>query len=199
MKRVFGVYGLEYPDCCKRMHLRTVVEGSPAALTITTSLLRSTGPPLRPGGGDDRTPAGVAEQTARALRAYRPTRPVVCAARPPEPAAKAGVRRGLRGSVGGAGRWSCAPTSLFPSGRPVFRASRPCGAGPRGCTVSECACLHAVHPPFFYEATGCVKQNFRIFLPLVPVRAWPGLRLRGRARCPRFEVQYSRTDAEKSA
>ena len=36
------------------MHLRTVVEGSPAALTITTSLLRSTGPPRPRGGGDDR-------------------------------------------------------------------------------------------------------------------------------------------------
>ena len=36
------------------MHLRTVVEGSPTALTITTSLLRSTGPPRPRGGGDDR-------------------------------------------------------------------------------------------------------------------------------------------------
>ena len=54
LKRVFGVDGWECPDCGKRMHLRTVVEGSPAALTITTSLLRSTGPPRRSGGGDDR-------------------------------------------------------------------------------------------------------------------------------------------------
>lgn len=54
LKRVFGVDGLECPDCGKRMRLRTVVEGSPAALTITTSLLRSTGPPRPPPGGDGR-------------------------------------------------------------------------------------------------------------------------------------------------
>ncbi len=54
LKRVFGVDGWLCPGCGKRMHLRTVVEGSPAALTITSSLLRSTGPPRRPGGGDDR-------------------------------------------------------------------------------------------------------------------------------------------------
>ena len=54
LKRVFGVNGWECPDCGKRMHLRTVVEGSPAALTITKSLLRSTGPPRPPSGGDDR-------------------------------------------------------------------------------------------------------------------------------------------------
>ena len=54
LKRVFGVNGWECPDCGKRMRLRTVVEGSPAALTITKSLLRSTGPPRPPSGGDDR-------------------------------------------------------------------------------------------------------------------------------------------------
>ena len=41
------------------MRLRTVVEGSPAAVTITTSLLRSTGPPL----------------TTRTHPAYPPPRP----------------------------------------------------------------------------------------------------------------------------
>ncbi len=35
------------------MRLRTVVEGTPSALTISTSLLRSTGPPAPPRGGDD--------------------------------------------------------------------------------------------------------------------------------------------------
>ena len=54
LKRVFGVDGWECPECGKGMRLRTVVEGSPAALTITTSLLRSTGPPRPPRGGDDR-------------------------------------------------------------------------------------------------------------------------------------------------
>ena len=54
LKRVFGVDGWECPDCGKRMRLRTVVEASPAALTITKSLLRSTGPPRPPSGGDDR-------------------------------------------------------------------------------------------------------------------------------------------------
>ena len=59
LKRVFGVDGWELSnptpaDCGERMHFRTVVEGSPAALTITTSLLGSTGPPRRSGGGDDR-------------------------------------------------------------------------------------------------------------------------------------------------
>ena len=59
LKRVFAVDGRLWSgatpaNCGKRMHLRTVVEGSPAALTITSSLLRSTGPPRRPGGGDDR-------------------------------------------------------------------------------------------------------------------------------------------------
>ncbi len=52
LKRVFGVDGWECPDCGKRMRLRTVVEGAPAALTITTSLLRSTGPPRPPAGGE---------------------------------------------------------------------------------------------------------------------------------------------------
>ena len=65
LKRVFAVDGFACPGCggplalrCivlnPVLHLRTVVEGSPAALTITSSLLRSTGPPRRPGGGDDR-------------------------------------------------------------------------------------------------------------------------------------------------
>lgn len=54
LKRVFGVDGWQCPDCGKPMRLRTVVEGAPAALTITTSLLRSTGPPRPPAGGDGR-------------------------------------------------------------------------------------------------------------------------------------------------
>lgn len=54
LKRVFGVDGWQCPDCGKPMRLRTVVEGSRAALTITTSLLRSTGPPRPPAGGDGR-------------------------------------------------------------------------------------------------------------------------------------------------
>ena len=54
LKRVFSVDGWQCPDCGKPMRLRTVVEGTPAALTITTSLLRSTGPPWPRGGGDDR-------------------------------------------------------------------------------------------------------------------------------------------------
>ena len=70
------------------MRLRTVVEGSPAALTITTSLLRSTAPPRRSGGGG----AGAGGDD---LEAY----------------------------VDGAVRWSCLPTSLFPSNRRIF--SRP--------------------------------------------------------------------------
>ena len=54
LKRVFGVDGWECPECGRRMRLRTVVEGAPASLTISASLLRSTGPPTRPSGGDDR-------------------------------------------------------------------------------------------------------------------------------------------------
>ena len=59
LKRVFGVDGWQWSsatpaDCGKNMRLRTVPEGSPSALTITTSLLRSTGPPRPFSGGDDR-------------------------------------------------------------------------------------------------------------------------------------------------
>ena len=53
LKRVFGVDGWECPDCGKRMHLRTVVVGSPASMTIVAGLLRSTGPPAPRRGGDD--------------------------------------------------------------------------------------------------------------------------------------------------
>lgn len=54
LKRVFGVDGWECPDCGKRMRLRTVVEGAPASRNISASLRRSTGPPPRTPGGDDR-------------------------------------------------------------------------------------------------------------------------------------------------
>ena len=54
LKRVFSVDGWQCPDCGKPMRLRTVVEGASSALTITTSLLRSTGPPAPLRGGDDR-------------------------------------------------------------------------------------------------------------------------------------------------
>ena len=54
LKRVFGVDGWQCPACGKRMRLRTVVEGTPAASTITRSLLRSTGPPAPPPDAEDR-------------------------------------------------------------------------------------------------------------------------------------------------
>ncbi len=54
LKRVFSVDGRQRPDCGRPMRLRTVVEGASSAVTITTSLLRSTGPPAPPRGGDDR-------------------------------------------------------------------------------------------------------------------------------------------------
>ncbi len=58
LKRVFGVDGWAWSgatpaDCGKRMHLRTMVVGSPASMTIVTGLLRSTGPPGPRRGGHD--------------------------------------------------------------------------------------------------------------------------------------------------
>ena len=54
LKRVFGVDGWECPDCGRRLRLRTVVEGAPAAVTISRSLLRARGPPGPAPGGEDR-------------------------------------------------------------------------------------------------------------------------------------------------